>query len=233
MLDRVLVSCCFVAYMQHLSAIIKCHHWTTPPVPICFQADTMSPIIFLPLFNNALKLAENHNKGYGFRFHLTIPHSAKLPPVGAYVNIKWLEPGDKPPGCNYKAQVSEYSFDGSCKVIYNESSSNASSETLTFNHVEWLPCYKRSLMFVAVVSRPKLLRLCWKEEPKSVQSSEHSTKASANDATLISISKEAHTKVLNEVNFKAGEIDFTLKLSKFVSLLFNGTKFLPLGILVV
>ena len=50
----------------------------------------MSPIIFLPLFNNVLKLAEDLNKGYGFRFHLTIPHSAKLPPVGAYVYIKWL-----------------------------------------------------------------------------------------------------------------------------------------------
>ena len=79
-----------------------------------FQGDTMSPMIFpLPF----LKLA------YRFHFQLTILNSAKLPPVGVYVYIKWLQPGDEPLGW-YKAQVSEYNFDGSCKVIYDESSSN-------------------------------------------------------------------------------------------------------------
>ena len=38
----------------------------------------------------------------------------------------------------------------------------------------------------------------WKEKPKL-----HSTKAYADDATLISTSKEVHTNVLNEVDLKA------------------------------
>jgi len=60
-----------------------------------FQGDTMSPIIFLLTLNPLLKLAEDLNKGHGFLFQLSIPKSSNLPPVGTYIYIKWLEPGDE------------------------------------------------------------------------------------------------------------------------------------------
>ena len=47
---------------------------------------------------------------------------------------------------------------------------------------------------------------------------------------MLTISKEANTKELNDINLKASDIDFELKPSKCVYLFFNGTKFLPSGI---
>ncbi|XP_065907873.1 uncharacterized protein [Dysidea avara] len=49
-------------------------------------------------------------------------------------------------------------------------------------------------------------------------------------ATLISTSKEVHTKVLTEIDSKAGDVGLKLKPSKCVSLLFDGTKFCSCGI---
>ena len=80
----------------------------------------MSPIIFILTFNPLLKLAGDLNKGHGFLFQLSIPNSSNLPPVGTYIYIKWLEPGDELPGW-YRAQVCEYNLDGSCKVIHDDS----------------------------------------------------------------------------------------------------------------
>jgi len=236
MLESVQVPSCYIGYIKsvysHLSAIIKCHQWTTPPIPIrrgVFQGDTMSPIIFILTFNPLLKLAEDLNKGHGFFFQLSIPNSSNLPPVGAYVYIKWLEPGDELPGW-YKAQVHEYNLDGSCKVVYDESSSNVTFETLLFEEVEWLPCYRCSSRFVPLSAEPKQIKPRWKTEPKVAMSLEHSTKAYADDATLISTSEEVHTKVLKEVDLKASDIGLKLKPSKCVSLLFNGTRFCSTGI---
>ena len=113
MLERVQVPAPYVSYIKsvysHFSATIQCHQWTTPPISIrrgVLQGDTMSPIIFILTFNPLLKLAEELYKGHGFLFQLSIPNSSDLPPVGAYIYIKWLEPGDELPGW-YKALVSE------------------------------------------------------------------------------------------------------------------------------
>ena len=50
------------------------------------------------------------------------------------------------------------------------------------------------------------------------------------DATLISTSKEIHITVLSKVDSKAREIGLLFKLSKCVSLLYDGSKFLSEGI---
>ena len=55
-------------------------------------------------------------------------------------------------------------------------------------------------------------------------------KACADDATLISTSKEIHTTVLSEADSKARVIGLLLKLSRCVSLLCDGSKFLSNGI---
>ena len=112
---------------------------------------------------------------------------------------------------------------GTSKVIYDDSSSEIVSEIVMLEEVEWLPCYKCSPRFVSL---SKQLKPRWKSELKTATSSEHSTKAYTDDVTLISISKEVHTKALIELDYsKAGNVGLKLKPSKCVSLLFNGTKF--------
>jgi len=122
-------------------------------------------------------------------------------------------------------------LDGLCKVIYDDSSSEIVSEIVMFEEVEWLPCYKCSPRFVSLSTGPIQLKPQWKSELKTATSSEHSTKAYADDTTLISISKEVcTTKVLIKLYSKAGDVGLKLKPSKCVSLLFNGTKLCSNGI---
>ena len=63
-----------------------------------------------------------------------------------------------------------------------------------------------------------------------MHSNEHSAKGYADDATLISTSREIHATVLSQVDSKAKEIGLLLKPSKCISLLYDGSKFLRDGI---
>ena len=104
------------------------------------------------------------------------------------------------------------------------------TEVVRLSEVEWVPCYQRSASFVPISSRPNSVKPHWRKGPFYVDSKEHSVKGYADDATLISTSKEIHTTVLSKVDFKAREIGLLLKPSKCVSLLYDGSKFLSNGI---
>ena len=65
------------------------------------------------------------------------------------------------------------------------------------------PCYQRSALFAPISSRPKSVQPRWKKGPFYVNSKELSVNRYADDATLISTSKEIHTTVLSQVDSKA------------------------------
>jgi len=77
---------------------------------------------------------------------------------------------------------------------------------------------------VPISSRPNSVKSRWRKGPFYVDSKEHSVKGYADDATLISTSKEVYTTVLSEVDSKAREIGRLLKPSKCVSLIYDGSE---------
>jgi len=160
----------------------------------------MSPIIFLLSFNQLLKLSAQLNQGHGYKFELPLQNSEDLPPINSSIYVKWLEEDDDEPPGWYQARVSEYLQDGFCTITYDETAKATVFETVDLRTVEWLPCSRRARRFVP-------LHLCLvstksKQKPclKYYKSSEHSIKAYADDATLISDCLETHTKVLQQVD---------------------------------
>ena len=127
MLEAVKVLPPFIDYVQsfysQLFVIFKGKSWETDPMPFkkVFFRETLSPVIFLLVFNLVLKLAESLNSSHGYQFQLKIRGTEILPPVNTYVYIKWTEDNGELPGW-YLACVDEYYKDGSCKIVYSKDS---------------------------------------------------------------------------------------------------------------
>ena len=236
MLRVVRVPSFFFDYIQsfysQLSVSIVSDHWETALIPFqrgVFQGDTLSPMVFLLVFNPLLQLAESLNRPCGYAFQLPVPNCDSLPPTGSFVYVKWSESGDEQPGW-YRARIDKYLFNGSCKLIYNEDSVTEIFEEVDLNQVDWKPCSRRAKKFVPLAGKPATIKTSWKSSPKFVDSTAHSVKGYADGATLISTNLETHSSVLKEIDRKAADLDLTLKPSKCVSFLFDGTKHLSQGI---
>ena len=176
-----------------------------------------------------LKLAADLNQGHGYFIELPLQNSDDSPPLDSSIYVKWVEQGDEPPGwC--RARVSEYFQDGSCKVVYDDTPGATVFEIIHLQTVEWLPCSRCTKRFVPLDSIPVTLKSKWKPSPKYYHSSEHSVKAYADDATLISNCLKTHTMVLQQMDQKATDLDLSFKPSKCVSYLFDGSHHSQQGI---
>ncbi|XP_065896220.1 uncharacterized protein [Dysidea avara] len=216
------------SFYSQLSVTITSDHWETAMIPFqrgVFQGDTLSPMIFLLVFNPLLQLADSLNNPCGYTFQLPVPNCDSLPPVGSFVYIKWSESGDEEPGW-YKAHIDKYLFNGFCKLVYKEDIDTMVFEEVDLHQVDWKPCGKRAKRFVPLTDKPATVKSSWKSSPKFVDSIAHSVKGYADDATLISTNLETHSSVLQEIDKKAADLDLTLKPSKCVSFLFDGSKHL-------
>ena len=237
MLTAVRVPSSYLQYIQsfysHLSVTIMSKSWETDPIPFrrgVFQGDTLSPIVFLLVFNPILQLAESLNQSYGYKFLLPVEGTDTFPPVQTFIYVKWTESGDELPGW-YKAQVEQYYLDGSCKIVYCNDNDCEVSEVVNFNSVDWKPCSKRARKFVPLSGNPSTTKANWKPCPKLVDSTEHSVKGYADDVTVISTNLDTHVYVLQTVDQKASDLDLSFKPVKCVSYLYDGAKHLKEGIL--
>ena len=236
MLKAVKVPPSVVDYIQsfysQLFAIVKSKSWGTVPIPFkrgVFQGDTLSPIVFLLVFNPVLKLAESLNSSHGYKFQLEIKGTEMLPPVNTYLYMKWTEDNGELPGW-YKACVEEYYTDGTCKIVYSEDDGEVVYETIDLNKAQWLPCSKRARKYVPLHTEPVVSKVKRKPSLKVVNSAEHSVKGYADDVTLISSDFDAHVTVLQSVDQRAGDLDLCFKPVKCVSYLYDGSKCLQKGI---
>ena len=148
-------------------------------------------------------------------------NSEDLPPIDSAIYVKWVEQGNEPPGW-YRARVSEYFQDGTCRIVYDDTPTSTVSEMVDLSSVDWIPCSRRAKRFVSLDCTPKSLKHKLKPSLKFYSSSEHCVKAYADDATLISDSLEAHVSVLQQVDQKAKDLDLSFKPAKCVSYLFDG-----------
>ena len=95
----------FVTYVTNsyaqLSGSIKTKRWHTPSFRIkhgLFQGDTLSPLIFLLVFNPLVELC-NSLSSYGFSLKLLIPDLSSLPPTNTAICVEWNEASsDEPSG---------------------------------------------------------------------------------------------------------------------------------------
>ena len=63
-----------------------------------FQGDTLSPLIFLTVFNAVVELS-NYFPTCGFSLKVPVPNSAGLPPVNSAIYVHWDESSlDEPTG---------------------------------------------------------------------------------------------------------------------------------------
>ena len=212
------------SFYSKLFVIVATKNWVTPPIPFhrgVFQGDTMSPIMFLLAFNPLLQLAAELNRGHGYVIQLPLQNSEDLPPIDSAIYVKWVEQGNEPPGW-YRARVSEYFKDGTCRIVYDDTPTSTVSEMVDLSSVDWIPCSRRAKRFVPLTCTPKSLKHKLKPSLKFYSSSEHCVKAYADDATLISDSLEAHVSVLQQVDQKAKDLDLSFKPTKCVSYLFDG-----------
>ena len=95
MLTAVKVPSVFLHYIQsfysQLSVTIISKSWETAPIPFrrgVFQGDTLSPIVFLLVFNPILQLAESLNHFHGYKFQLPVEGSDMLPPVDTFIYVQ-------------------------------------------------------------------------------------------------------------------------------------------------
>jgi len=220
------------SFYSKLFVTVTTKYWKTSPIPFrrgVFQGDTMSPIMFLLSFNPLLQIAAKLNNSHGYVIQLPLKDSEDLPPVDSTLYVKWVEQGDEPPGW-YRATVSQYFQDGSCRLVYDDTPNTTVSEIVNLRLFDWIPCSKRAKRFVSLECTPKPLKCKWKSSPKFYSSGEHSVEAYADDATLISDSLEAHISVLQQVDQKAQQLDLSFKPSKCVSYLFDGHSYRKEGI---
>jgi len=235
MLQAVKVPQAILRYVQSfystLSVIISANTWETQPIPFrkgVFQGDTLSPVIFLLVFNPLLKLAEDLNSAHSYRIQLPIKGIDDLPPVDSFVYVKWTDPNGEPPGW-YKAQ---YYPEGTCKIIciYDDNDEDVVYEMIDLREVDWKPCSRRAKKFMSLQNNPSVSKTTWKHV-KFANSAGHSLKGYANDVTLISDDVVVHTSVLQTIDNKAADLDlFFIKLAKCVSYLFDGSKIIPQGV---
>ena len=81
-----------------------------------------------------------------------------------------------------------------------------------------------------LASTPSTLKSKWKPSLKHYRSLEHSIKAYADDATLISDCLETHTRVLQTIDQRAKDLVLSFKPAKCVSHLFDGRHHMQQGI---
>ena len=104
------------------------------------------------------------------------------------------------------------------------------TEIVDLRSVEWLLCSRRAKKFVPLDSTPSTIKSKGKHSLKHFRSSEHSIKAYADDATLISDCLQTHTRVLQTIDNRAKDLDLSFKPVKCVSYLFDGSQHRQLGI---
>ena len=76
---------------SQLKATIRTKQWSFPEFSVkrgVFQADTLSPVIFLLSFSPIIRLIDAIQSG-GFCFKSPIPNRSDLPDPGAHIYMKW------------------------------------------------------------------------------------------------------------------------------------------------
>ena len=209
-----------------LTASVRTKEWRTSTFEIkrgVFQEDTLSPVIFLTVFNPLIMLSKQLNTS-GFSLTVPIPNSVGLPPINSSIYVYWNEcPSDEPVGWYY-AVVKEHLPDGTTCIEY----ANKATETVNLYSVQWEPTRKGQKPYLSTNSKPPQfpLKKIRSEISKSkyFNSTQHSAKAFADDLSVFSSSIKDHHSLLLAIDDKCSDLDLTLKPEKCVSIVFNGVK---------
>ena len=106
-----------------LTASVKTKNWKTPMFEIkrgVFQGDTLSPVIFLTVFNPLVKLAGQLATS-GFSLRTPVPNSAGLPPVNTAIYVYWDEVSDEPKGWYKESPSRQYNENRVCRQSHGDS----------------------------------------------------------------------------------------------------------------
>ena len=101
-----------------------------------FQGDTLSPVIFLTVFNPLIELSSRLTTS-GFSLKVPVPNSVGLPPVNSATYVNWDENSDESAGWYY-AVLKKHLSDGTTNIEY----ANKDTETINLHSVKWEPTKK-------------------------------------------------------------------------------------------
>ena len=211
-----------------LRAYVKTRSWSTASFPIkkgIFQGDTLSPLLFLLVFNPVIKLCDKLQTT-GFRLKLPILNSEGIPPVNAPIYLEWDVEGHDDPQGWYYAIVTQHFVDGRSQVTY----SNGDTEDLNLNSVTWKLTRRGSKSYLPPLQSPPDYQLKKLREEasktKHFHSEPHSAKAFADDLTVLSRNFKDHQIALRQVDSCCSDLGLALRPDKCVTLCFDGKKIL-------
>ena len=209
----------------NLRAFVSTKSWSTSPFPITrrvFQGDTMSPIIFLMVFNPILKLVQSLSSP-GFTFRLPIPDSHGLPEIGCTIYVEWDEENSDEPAGWYRCEIVAYNPNGAAQLSYPD----GATEVIDLSTITWTFAHRSSKRYRTLDSRPPhFIPVSQKRNsvPKQCKSLEHKVKAYTDDLAIINIDQQSHMETLRKVDSCCLDLDLQIRADKCVTYSFNGHK---------
>lgn len=214
------------AYSQ-LNACIRTKKWSSSNFNIkrgVFQGDTLSPIIFLLVFNPIIRLVDTLQSGE-FRFKIRTQKNNDLPKEGASIYVKWdEEDSDDEPGW-YHCTVERHHPDGKTTIVYKDDENEKTSELIHLKQEMWKPARKNGRKYFRLGIDPPSIKLS-NPQANFHFSVPHKVKGYADDLSIISDSFDEHVKTVQKIDQNLREIDLAIRPDKCVTLQFNGKKVL-------
>ena len=168
-----------------------------------FQADTLSPLIFLIVF---IQLAQSLST-CGFRLKLSDPTSHKLPEVNSHLYVQWDEKDSDEPQGWYLAKITSVESDGTATVLYRK---GKTLETFNLSEVNWFSAPGNGKWYLSRL--PSTLDIS-----NTKCSKPHKVKGFADDLSVFSSSMKDHEVALQSIDNCCSDLNLTLKPSKCVS----------------
>ena len=110
-----------------------------------FQGDTLSPVIFLTVFNPLIELSSRLTTT-GFSLKVPVPNSVGLPPVNSATYVYWDENSDESCWMVLCSSEKKHLSDGTTNIKY----ANKDTETVNLHSVKWDPQEKdKNRIFLA------------------------------------------------------------------------------------
>jgi hypothetical protein len=191
---------------SQLTASVSTRNWRTNTFSISqgiFQGDTLSPLVFLLVFNPIINLVKSLTSGY--QIQIALP--GRIPAKGNFIYLQWNKPGSSEPPGWYLCKVVDHAPNSISEVQYNKDT----FERVDLNTNVW----KKFLP----LNHP--LPECMSKEPDSPPfclSQPHKAKGFADDLNVLSSNSTEHQSALTELEQKCNDLGLSIRPDKCVSL---------------
>ena len=194
-----------------LSGYVSTREWSTPVFNIkrgVFQGDTLSPVLFLILFNPIIQSVSAHpSAGFSLQLQCESQGRVSTPPAkDSFIYAFWSEEGSSEKPGWYLAKVLSIAVDGVASLRYR---SGGLFETVQLSSIKWAPAKGNGKWFLPPGSLIPSLPIV-----EASYSKEHTVKGFADDLTILSRTPTDHQDVLTSIDYWCKEICLCIRPDK-------------------